>query len=335
MTRFAELDALRGIAAMWVLLYHYLRRYDPLYAGERRFPFSFPDGELGVQLFFIISGFVILMTLRASRGRWDFLVSRFSRLYPAYWASMLATFSVGVLWPLPDQHYTLGQLAVNASMLQAYLYVGSIDGVYWSLAYELGFYTVMYLLFLRRLLDRVVPLGATWLVVALAHWSAIQLWDDGLPYRLGMLLVLKYAHLFVAGLVLHDLWSGRRSPGHASLLAACAAMAFVTDGALYGTIVLGLLAVFLAAIGGHLRWLAARPLLWLGGISYPLYLTHEMLGFRLIFWLEQAGLPPAASVAITLVAALALADAISRLVERPAMRAIRDLYRRRAAQRAV
>ncbi|MSO77622.1 MAG: hypothetical protein EXQ87_12070 [Alphaproteobacteria bacterium] len=77
----------------------------------------------------------------------------------------------------------------------------------------------------------------------------------------------------------------------------------------------------------------ARPLICLGGISYPLYLTHELLGFRLIYWLESAGVPPWVNVAITLAAALLLADAISRLVERPAMHAIRNLYQQRVVSR--
>ena len=336
MKRFEEIDVLRGIAALWVVLYHYLRRYDFIFSEGRRFPFDFPDGELGVYLFFIISGFVILMTLRNSRGSWDFVVSRVSRLYPAYWAGMLLTFTLGVLAPLPGQDYTLNQLAVNATMLQYYFYVPAIDGVYWSLAYELGFYAVMYLLFRRRLLDHVVPIGAVWLVLALLQFLAIERWDTGIPFRLSVLLVLKFAHLFVAGMVLHDIWRGRPSAAHAILLAAAIGMAFLVHGRVAGVCVLGFVVLFLAAIAGRLGWARLSPLVWLGGISYPLYLTHEFLGFRLIRWLETAGLPPAASVAITLAAALLLAELISRLIERPAMAGIRGLYRRRVSpQRAV
>src|SRR2546426_15671 len=83
---------------------------------------------------------------------------------------------------------------------------------------ELGVYLVMYLLFLRRLLDRVLTVGAVWLVVALLQHLAIVRWGDGIPFRLSMLLVLSYAHLFVAGMVLHELWRGRRSAGHVLLL---------------------------------------------------------------------------------------------------------------------
>ena len=81
MTRINELDALRGIAAFMVLLFHYTSRYGSLYSQEQLF--SVPWGQYGVQLFFITSGFVIYLTLEKTRKPMDFIVSRFSRLYPA------------------------------------------------------------------------------------------------------------------------------------------------------------------------------------------------------------------------------------------------------------
>lgn len=333
--RFEELDALRGIAAIWVVLYHYTSRYDAMYADVPRFPFSFPNGELAVYLFFMVSGFVILMTLRVSHEIWDFVVSRGSRLYPAYWAGVIITFTAGVLWPLPGQRYTLAQLAVNATMLQDYFYVQPLDGVYWSLTYELGFYAVMCVVFLRRWLNQLVPIGALWLALAFTHHLTSQFWDVGVPYRLSVLLVLKYAHLFIAGMMFYEIWHGHKSAARLALLAACAAMAIVVHGLTRGVVVLSFFAVFFASISGRLNWIRVRPLLWLGLISYPLYLTHELLGFRLIYALEASGIPAAASVAITLALVLMLAATISRLVERPAMRSIRTYYRNRALSRGA
>src|SRR5579863_10236295 len=80
--RFRELDALRGIAALWVVLYHYLTRYDEIYQGAEPSllgHFVFPNGLYAVHLFFTISGFVIFMTLRHCNGASDFIISRFSR----------------------------------------------------------------------------------------------------------------------------------------------------------------------------------------------------------------------------------------------------------------
>src|SRR5262245_3655062 len=77
--RFEELDVLRGVAAMAVVIFHYSGHATRYLTG---FPFHFKLGEHGVQLFFAISGFVIFMTLENTQRLRDFVVSRFSRLYP-------------------------------------------------------------------------------------------------------------------------------------------------------------------------------------------------------------------------------------------------------------
>ena len=89
--RLVELDALRGIAAMAVVAYHYTTHYANQIGHMTPLRFGFPAGNYGVHLFFLISGFVIFMTLERTRNAMDFVVSRFSRLYPAYWAAMLVT----------------------------------------------------------------------------------------------------------------------------------------------------------------------------------------------------------------------------------------------------
>ena len=76
--RLVELDALRGIAAVVVVLYHLTYWNDA--AGQA--PFSVFWGHYGVELFFIISGFVIFMTLAQARDLRAFAVSRVARLYP-------------------------------------------------------------------------------------------------------------------------------------------------------------------------------------------------------------------------------------------------------------
>src|SRR3954454_2537178 len=108
--RFQELDVLRGLAALAVVLFHYLTRYDQIYTPRGDVPFGFPFGTSGVELFFVISGFVIFMTLARCASASDFLISRFSRLYPTYWAAVLLTWIIGSMWPLPRQGYTIHQL---------------------------------------------------------------------------------------------------------------------------------------------------------------------------------------------------------------------------------
>ena len=83
--RYRELDALRGLAAMLVVLFHYSWG-----RPENRFEFSV--GNTGVDLFFIISGFVIFMSLEKAENLRQFVGNRFARLYPAYWVCVILTY---------------------------------------------------------------------------------------------------------------------------------------------------------------------------------------------------------------------------------------------------
>jgi peptidoglycan/LPS O-acetylase OafA/YrhL len=166
--RFPELDALRGIAVLAVLFYHYSVAYDIHYKIDGINKFHFRYGFLAVELFFMISGFVILLTLEKSKRKTDFLVSRFSRLYPAYWSAMFLTITVLTLFPTPTLgHYTFKEIAVNFTMLQGFTKLRLIDQVYWTLKMELTFYVIMYLIYLSRKLEKIIYICFPWLALSL------------------------------------------------------------------------------------------------------------------------------------------------------------------------
>ena len=127
--RILEFDALRGLAALSVVLFHYTTRYDAIFGRSGRLAAGFPWGDYGVDLFFMLSGFVILRSLDRTTFAGDFLVGRFARLYPAYWAAAAITFAVVSLCGLPGQEVGLGEAAFNATMLQRLLGARHIDGV--------------------------------------------------------------------------------------------------------------------------------------------------------------------------------------------------------------
>ncbi len=97
--RIVGLDGLRGIAAFGVLLYHFTTRYPDFGSFVSPPPFTFPEGKFGVHLFFIISGFVIFRTVECAKRPLDFVKSRFVRLYPAFWLSLLIVFGTLAVRP--------------------------------------------------------------------------------------------------------------------------------------------------------------------------------------------------------------------------------------------
>ena len=342
--RILELDALRGLAALSVVLFHYTTRYDALTGRAGAAAGGFAWGEYGVDLFFMLSGFVILRSLDRTKFGSDFFVGRFARLYPAYWAAAAITFSAVSLFGLPGQEVGCGEAVLNATMLQRLFEARHIDGVYWSLEAELFFYALAFAVHRlgafstarRQDFALAVWLGAEAASVWLANNAQFETnWP--LAVRVAnqaqVLLSLRYAHLFAIGIVLYrGSREHRVSPAAWMQLAGCWTLQGVVDswGAALGTA--SLTALLYAAAEGRLRWLAARPLVLLGAISYPLYLLHQNLGYLLLRELETRAVFTAASIAAALAFSLAAAAGLSLAIERPAQRWI--LVRWAAVRRA-
>ncbi|WP_232323714.1 acyltransferase family protein [Catenuloplanes japonicus] len=151
--RLLALDGLRLLCALVVAGYHLGMAWsvDGVHPTATHLPQEVNSvliyGFLGVEVFFMISGFVICMS------GWDrtpraFLASRAGRLYPAFWACVLITAAVMTLFPLtegiPLPHGLTGSdVAVNLTMLAEPLNVPYVDTVYWTLWYELRFYLLL------------------------------------------------------------------------------------------------------------------------------------------------------------------------------------------------
>ena len=330
--RLVEIDALRGVAAMAVVLFHYTTRYMELYSFKSPPSFSFAYGHYGVNLFFIISGFVIFMTLERTSRPLDFVVSRFSRLFPVYWAAIFVTFAITHWLGLPGKLVGFGTAAANMLMLHGLFRIPHVDGVYWTLEVELLFYFGMFFLFRIRRLSRIHGVLMALLAVRLLYFAMKQAFGIELPWILFRLAILAYIPWFAIGISIY-LATSRQGPGTWKSPAGTVAMAIltlaITESIGLATLALAMAAVVYFAASGRLTWLRSPVLVWLGAISYPLYLIHENVGWSVQLQLVEKGVPTDLIVVITLALALGLASLLNRMVEKPAMRWIRNSYRNR------
>lgn len=126
--RFYEIDLLRFIAAISVVFFHYTYRG---YAADNYSPIPFLEighftryGYLGVQLFFVVSGYVILLSVQGKTLR-QFFLSRITRLYPAFWVAVTLTFLVKHFFTdttmPPVLHAGVGQYVFSMTMFQEFL----------------------------------------------------------------------------------------------------------------------------------------------------------------------------------------------------------------------
>lgn len=347
-TRFEEIDALRGLAAMCVMVSHY-SWYCVKSFQEAPFGFELHTiyGFYAVQLFFIISGFVISLTLEKCSNWRDFAFSRLSRLYPAYWAAL--TLMVVV------EHFAFGETpwiggyAANLTMLQEFVGLPNLDGVFWSLTVEVAFYAIMAIIFTTGLLPRIEVVAAIWLVVA-CLWSLVdQYLGIALPPFLPRYLILRHVPYFVAGIMFYRIAAmGQTRLRVALILAALAAAGWIdglwdrdvpavgwVDGVERLGVAALLFTIFGLAVAGKLRFAVSPLTLWLGGISYSLYLSHRNLGFSMLSRLHELGVPVWLAFTMTLLMALMLAACLTYLVERTCLRSLRQWYRSRRVFGAI
>lgn len=326
-TRVNELDLLRFVAALMVVCFHYAFRG---YAADAKtimpYPLLAPVGKygyLGVDLFFMISGFVILMTAASGSLR-DFVVSRAARLYPAFWVCCTITFAAILAIGGLRYHAGYGQYLVNMTMLAEFFHVPYVDGAYWSLTVELRFYAIVALVLLLGQIHRAQALLCLWMVALIVVVALPNYW-------LRYLLAADYGAYFIAGATCFLVWSQGISALRIGLLVAAWAVAvfqalwlargnagyyhttfdlFVVAGIVTAWFAIMLLvALRRTGLLGERRWLT------IGALTYPLYLLHQNIGF-MIFNLGYPAIDAHLLFWGTIAAMLVLSHLVNTQVER-------------------
>jgi peptidoglycan/LPS O-acetylase OafA/YrhL len=345
--RLRELDLLRFVAALAVMFHHQVggiagwgvvnHHNLPGLAAVTHF------GLLGVDLFFLVSGFVILMSAW-DRGIGDFAVSRVVRIFPAYWFAVCLAMVVFVTTGIglargPGSESMFRSFLPNLTMLEAGTGSPPLEIVYWTLWVEVHFYALIALLIWRGIsYQRCVLFMGAWLLLGAfaqeAHFDLLTsfLFPQWAPYfiaGMAFYLTYRYGPNLVLGLFMGVCWA----------LAIYYRVSIVNKELVWPTVWPVVVSVVITVLF-LLMWLVAtRRLSWvswrgstvLGALTYPLYLVHETIRRPLQTWLAPQH-SRWAVLAASVTAALIVAYLVDRFVERPAQRWLRPRLRRAVAQ---
>jgi exopolysaccharide production protein ExoZ len=291
--KFESLEMLRALAALSVVFFH----TQIIFTGRTGIvPFGgvFGAGSRGVDLFFVLSGFIIAYIHAGDIGRpgrvGHYFYSRFVRIYPAVWITTLLALAVYLIgFGGPDKASKLQPWSIGASFMLLPQSGDALVNVTWSLKYEIFFYLLFALAILRRSIG--LWLVLLWQAAVLTvyfsgqqlEWSWVSFYLRPIVLEFGLGLISAWVVINRARFALLDnrrcvtamLAAGVTVFVGAQLTQAYAptALEAVPDFLVFG-VSAALIVVSLAVIDTQRRYTVPRALVFLGGASYSIYLVH-------------------------------------------------------------
>ncbi|GHF42988.1 acyltransferase [Seohaeicola zhoushanensis] len=337
------ITGLRAIAATMVVIIHTGAFVDFGPVGR-----SITDaGKYGVDIFFVISGFTIAKTYAEARDYRSYLTRRIMRIVPLYWMMIsvaIALWATGAFPPTPwmeelGAQPDLYNYLMHLSLLSYFDYrvANSLLGVEWTIPVEVFWYACLPLLLpLVRSLRGTVAIGLVMLVLtASPAWVAKKTLGSSLAVKWSP---IAHGHLFLVGALTYHLRERQRSApsvraalwagGALALGALALCIPFDGRSALLALCTAVLIVFVTPARAGYVAHiLTPRPMLFLGSISYSIYLVHYLVVHVLgsFAWMPPSGL---ARFAIVYAITVVISTLTYMLVEKPTNRAGRRMAER-------
>ncbi|MDX2068010.1 MAG: acyltransferase [Haliscomenobacter sp.] len=312
----ASIELLRGLASAVVCLYHFTNGNNNFISEANWIKAITGKGWLGVEIFFVISGFIIPYSMARSRYRWRdfplFMLKRWARIDPPFWLSILFVLglnALATLWLIPPFSVSWTRIFLHFGYLIPFFpHYEWLNGVYWTLGVEFQYYILVGLLypvlFHKRSLYFWLTAGAFLTLTVFIYQPAF---------------FFDYSMFFFLGFALFRRFDGQLKTWEFYLLSAFI-FSFVYYNFNLQYVLAGFFPWLLIAFWPNLKVPGLR---WLGMISYSLYLIHLPLGKKLIplaaRYMDGDG-PRLVFVFFLFCFTLLLAYGFYQLIERPAMR---------------
>ena len=341
--RILELDALRALAAINLMLFHFTLVYQNKFGYTTPLGFVWPFGAYGVEMFFILSGFVNSMSLLRRGKPVDFVAARLIRIIPIFLLVIIANLWILQLAP-HAAHGTVStaQFAANMTLLPRVFGFECVDPVMWTLQIEMMFYATLVGLYKLGGLRRYFTGWGTLLALSLLVCPTLDTLQSAhgtstwfaAATAIRRLMLLDFVPLFAIGFLIYMIKTnvGTKWKNLLGIIIAAGVFHSIDHGKhnpLATVLIIGLVA---ASAYGKVPPLRLKPLVFVSTISYALYLCHNNLGVALIHRFDHAGVPPLVCFGIAMVFSFALAVIVTNRIEQPITNALRSAWTRYRAK---
>jgi peptidoglycan/LPS O-acetylase OafA/YrhL len=318
--RIVEIDILRGFAAAAVVLFHYTYQYNIEVKGYQiNFPFEFTYGHLGVELFFVISGFVIIMSVEKHNAIKPFIISRFSRLFPAFWVTSLFVYIITMLAQFENKMIGFKLFLLNLTMINGLTHKTPtfLQDVYWTLSSEMNFYFLVIIIIWLNLLKKINTL----IIIGIVIYFFLNYFNSQVPYFIYIykyIFILNNLPLFFAGILFYKLSKKDDTRLILYLYLFLNYLVYAYFHGLRYSISLALFyLVFILILNGSFKFVINRFTVFFGTISYALYLVHQNIGYILLKAMNQLHINIYLGLTLILFIVIFLAYLITRYIEKP------------------
>jgi len=332
--RIEYLDGLRGIAILLVIAYHAYVRWESIVPYKDSFSdvFIFKMGSVGVELFFLISGFVIFMTLDNTENFRKFIFKRWLRLFPAMLIASILIYSTAfIFYERPSGEPSLLSLLPGLTFIEPEIWrrllhtdFTPLEGAFWSLYVEFKFYIiagfiyyfigrryVVYILFMLYIASIIISLPLT-------YNSNLSL----LFHNISSLFSLEYFGWFSSGMLFYLYYKTKSKYYYIFAFLMAVLSSYTLDGVetFVPALLISILFTLSISVDFLQKLLSQRFFLFFGLVSYPLYLLHENAMISMIIksetylaWFPQV-LYPILPIAILTIVAYFIATRYEKMI---------------------
>ena len=330
--RIVELDALRALAAINLMLFHFTHVYSVKFGYSSPLGFEWPYGAYGVEMFFILSGFVNSMSLLRRGKPVDFVAARLIRIIPIFLLVIIANLWILSLAPM-GEHVSTAQFLANMTLIPRVLGYECVDPVMWTLQIEMMFYATLVILFRVGGLKKYFVGWGSLLALSLLLCPLLDAYEAtsgeaawfAAATMLRRVMLLDFVPLFAIGFLIYMIKTktGKRWQNILGICVAAGVFHSIDHGKHNPLATLLIIGLVTASAYGKVPFIRLKPLLYVSTISYALYLCHNNLGCAVIHQFDLLGVPPVLCFAIGLVFAVSLSILITNWIEQPMTKALR------------